>query len=622
MTTPSCSGVKDEKPLWHKGGQIASFGSSTHRGLNTQFVNTLCGFCRTVKSMGSTEYEKATETHSTAKSDLSRIAEGHPDVVEDLRVLAPIETIAAFAGLLTRPELQANCYRLEAMIHLAVAFCRGRIQPTAAVARSIFNRLGDGHCGRVEDPAENVFATLVNTASGNFRIFEGLREGTGFYLQRLLNVLGSAPPVEPFTQLRASVRCLLKLSDEVASRAGITENQLGEELPSETLPAAIAERLPQLAHSVHFSTEDLAKLKISQDPLDPFIFDPGERSSLITQEIGNTMLERYPLVFYDDSWYLAAPTAVASAITLFIIDSLRSLGWEKSLEKALAAEFSRLVYDMPLLGKGQGPEIELQQVGNCWLGDQVVEIDVGRLLQVVLVVEGLDTFSDGGFNGIHRLCDQGLQALQTAMELAHRQAEKTANFRDGMTLVVAGGVERGFSFSLNSLLGSWGMVALPMHDYVTVSWLRDFSPLSLWRLDDAVKRLGALDIRFLNLSGFINLVAWARELNGHLVSHSELPDNFANENTPGVIWIPHNTHRRIRHSVLAEWDRPPPVSSISMGIGSRLGNWGALDLQKTIARIFMSVKWTCAEENCAVCILRHRAFGGSRSTLQPMPREI
>ena len=40
----------------------------------------------------------------------------------------------------------------------------------------------------MEDPAEDVFASLVSTPSGNFKILEGIREANGFHLQRILNV--------------------------------------------------------------------------------------------------------------------------------------------------------------------------------------------------------------------------------------------------------------------------------------------------------------------------------------------------------------------------------------------------------------------------------------------------
>ena len=61
----------------------------------------------------------------------------------------------------------------------------------------------------MEDPSEDVFVTLVNTPRGNYRIFEGISEGAGFYLQRVLNVIekmpkrGSVPANSPVSSLNA-----------------------------------------------------------------------------------------------------------------------------------------------------------------------------------------------------------------------------------------------------------------------------------------------------------------------------------------------------------------------------------------------------------------------------------
>src|ERR1035441_8236640 len=93
-------------------------------------------------------------------------------------------------GCIATPQLQANCFRIEVAIHLAMAYCQGHAEPTRGLVCRVFERLGRGYCGSMEDPAESPFAGLVNTPRGNFRIFEGLREGTSFYAQRILNIVG------------------------------------------------------------------------------------------------------------------------------------------------------------------------------------------------------------------------------------------------------------------------------------------------------------------------------------------------------------------------------------------------------------------------------------------------
>ncbi|MGO9259226.1 MAG: hypothetical protein ACLQU1_23375 [Bryobacteraceae bacterium] len=138
-----------------------------------------------------------------------------------------VSTAAIFAGRLVTPELRANCFRLEYLVHLAVAYCEGSAHPAAELVRQSFERIGDGYCGMAEDPAEDVFVSLVNTSRGNFRIFEGIREGNGFHLQRVLNVIETMPQEPPHQRVRDCVESLLKPSDAAAGRAGLAENTLG-----------------------------------------------------------------------------------------------------------------------------------------------------------------------------------------------------------------------------------------------------------------------------------------------------------------------------------------------------------------------------------------------------------
>jgi hypothetical protein len=113
---------------------------------------------------------------------IDHIASLHPDVIAQIEELDYLKTAATFGGLLARPDLQANCLRLETLVHLAMAYCKGRRAPTKPVVQRCFERIGTGPCGVMEDPSEDVFVTLVTTGEGDFRVFEGIRESTGFYL--------------------------------------------------------------------------------------------------------------------------------------------------------------------------------------------------------------------------------------------------------------------------------------------------------------------------------------------------------------------------------------------------------------------------------------------------------
>ena len=152
---------------------------------------------------------------------IGAIADELPRVIAALDELEPILTAVRFASLLTKPELHANRFRLETLVHLAICYCRGEQKPSSDTLQSIFALIGTGYCGMMEDPSEDIFVEIVSTDEGNFRVFDDALEGGPFLLQRIVNLTGRMPSQPEFNGLRESVRNILKLLDEVVRRAGV-----------------------------------------------------------------------------------------------------------------------------------------------------------------------------------------------------------------------------------------------------------------------------------------------------------------------------------------------------------------------------------------------------------------
>lgn len=131
-----------------------------------------------------------------------------------------------------------------------------------------------------EDPAEDLFVALVNTTSGNFRVFEGIREGNAFHLQNVLNVVEGMPTGGGFERLRACVDSLLKISEAVAQRADVRENMHGQKSPLKSLPADLITDPSRLRHAIKFAARDLDRLQIQRETLAEFAFDFGARDTL------------------------------------------------------------------------------------------------------------------------------------------------------------------------------------------------------------------------------------------------------------------------------------------------------------------------------------------------------
>ena len=500
----------------------------------------------------------AAQVLATGPLVFKSIADAHPRLVAELKDLDPARTASTFAGLLALPELQSNCFRIEVLVHLAMAFCEGRSAPTTAFVRRSFERLGDGYCGKMEDPGEDVFVTLVNKSNGNFRIFEGIREGTGFYLQRILNIVEEMPHSAPWDQIRVPVDCLLRLSEEVAERTGVHENGLGQEMPLDSLPKPLADRLSFTRKLVRFSDEDLARLQIPQASLDEFIFraDDRSRTRLLTQRLGDTDLERRPLMVVERAVYLLLPTAVASAITRFVIESIVSMGQANVFVKKLADEFARLFAETPILGGRSRAPIQFQTISAGAIGAVMTEVDSGRFLHLVFFVDGLNGFDQDSLAGINPDTIDLSAAIRKHIELASKAVITQPGFRDGITLVVSCGFGRGAYFGIEGRCPQhWRLESIPAHDLITLSWVPDFRPVNLWSLLDARQATDRQGIRLFNMNGLLNLAAWARELDGHLVPQGQLPDDgMGRRGDKLLVVVRQNAVRDLRYGVLVRCD--------------------------------------------------------------------
>src|ERR1700687_392219 len=491
-------------------------------------------------------------------SDLTveQIAQEYQETVAALGGLEPLQTAAEFGRLLALPGFQANCLRLEVLVHLSVAYCHGKAVPTAQFIRNSFDGLGKGHCGRMEDPAEDMFVSLVNTPRGNLRIFEGIREGAGFHLQRILDIIEGMPDREPFNRIRDCVEALLKLSEAVAARLGVRANSLGQEIPLAKMPKAIVDQLGTGTRLLRFEETDLRRLRLSIELLADFVFNFEEASRLRAQTVGHTDLERRPLARHDACLHLLLPTAISSAITRMLIEYVVSRGLAANFERALGNAYGQLFSETSILGKWLPGPIEFQKIlGGAMVG-AMTEVDPGRFLHLVFFVDALDDFLRDGLNGMNADPKSLGAFLAWHIERAASEARKNMSFQDGITLFVNCGFGRALTFELeDGVPDRWRLEWIGAHNLITLSRLRNFDSLSLWRLLDSREKIAELSTELLNVNGLLNLVAWSMELGGHLVPHDELPPGFTSiHEGKGVVVVRQNAIRRLRASVMADWE--------------------------------------------------------------------
>ena len=116
----------------------------------------------------------------TPSAKFGTVAKTNPELVQRLGDFDPFKLAAVFGALLTVPELQANCVRLEVLVHLALLMGGGKKKPNSQIARWAFNALSATAVGALEDPTEDLFVRNITTSRGNFRVIEGIWESGTF----------------------------------------------------------------------------------------------------------------------------------------------------------------------------------------------------------------------------------------------------------------------------------------------------------------------------------------------------------------------------------------------------------------------------------------------------------
>jgi hypothetical protein len=485
---------------------------------------------------------------SASNVTVADIADEQQTIVAELAKMDRVTLVATVGSMLASPSLQANAYRLEALLHISMAHALGRQNPSSAFIQNAFTSLGDGICGRLEDPAEDLFSTSVHCRQGNFIVFEGLRESNGFYLQRVLDVIEEMPEKEPFASFRRAVFALLTLSDAVAKRAGVSQFIVGEIVPQADLPKEIAERLGSMLQWVLFSENDPEVRRIRLDDLQPFLFKMPE-SELLGQSLGNTSSERYPVLQFGDLICLALPTAVGSAVTRYILEMAASLGVTANFEIELARRYWELLASARLIPPTHAIRTDLQTPEDRYVQSVLHEIDPGRFLNLILLHEPLEDLELTGF----------IEVSPAAMELSHRAMEQVVKaseiaagqigFREGITLVIDCGLGRASVFLGESAPKNWRIEYLSVPDALTMAWMEGFSAIDVWRILDSKAAINSAGISLSNSNGLLNLLAWANDLKGHLVPHGEIPESFRDASSERLIFVQQNALLDLRRSV-------------------------------------------------------------------------
>jgi hypothetical protein len=419
---------------------------------------------------------------------IGEIARQLPKLVESLQEMALGPALQALAGLMTLPEFHPNVLRLEAVAHLLVAHASGTQMIDAAILEHWINeQLGNATICDLEDPVEDVFVSNIFTDSGNRRIFTGIWETPDFWLQDLLDALETAPRALPFTLLRKEVDALLKLSEEIAARSNETRFSVSEGRPSAPISIRKLGDLHDLEQRAVFTPADLDRLGISSDSLQPFIFDLTGRTELNKQVIGSSDLQRQPIVQCGDDLILAIPPAVSTALRMHILARVSALrDGLRPLSAVLVRRQAHQLFNETLRFSGVGADLsrELPPSGIApgRLSEVAVGFDEGRIAHIVLLHDDLAEVLEEGLTTYSQPPRSFQEKLAAYLANSAKLLSSRQDFAGGMTVVVMGGVGRGFGLQSPDMPKGWGFTVWPLADVYAVAWLEGEWLLGLWKL--------------------------------------------------------------------------------------------------------------------------------------------
>jgi hypothetical protein len=489
--------------------------------------------------------------------NIEEIRKDNKSLVRDLAKYDPNIAVPLLASLLTLPEYQSHCIRFEILVALAVAYCRGRKRANIDQAVRWFSQIARSRCVLGEDPAEDVFVSLVHDKDGDYRLIEGVWEAAGFYTQRVLDVIATMPDTGQFGQIKRSVRSLLIISDMVCEKAGLHRYQLGSDERHSTLLPQRLQRLRAIVSRVTITFSELDERGIIPADIEPFVFHPQMREHLPAQQIGLSYLDRCPLIVHGVKHLtIALPSAVSVAVRDYVIASITETGLTETFDSALAHDYKNLFFDTPLLGGPLRAPVHWRMSGTHRWSNFCIKIDEGYLISFHLFLPSLQTHPYGGFKDIYQ--DEGplTEVLQTSINEVVKHFDGQDDFKEGLVVVVGCGWGKGYATQVLELNHPhWRLESMSAADLVRLSWLGKMSPGYFWRIQDGLEAISKAGVEIVNPNGILNLIGWVRRNDGHFVPHAQLPEGEISPRRPLILNPPLNLLREVRADSDRGFDR-------------------------------------------------------------------
>lgn len=490
--------------------------------------------------------------------DFGEIRDDNVSIVREMSRYDLVSTVGLLSGLLTVPALQTNCIRIEVLVGLAITACRkGGDLPDIQTVVNWFNMIGESRCTVGEDPAEDVFVSMVSWTDGDYCLLEGIWESAGFYTQRIIDVVNTMPASERFTAIKTKVRALLVISDIVCSKAHLERYEAPTETHSGVLTGDHIPSHKTLVNRVTISFEELNAMNVSFEDIAPFVLFPQKQKKMARQRPGNSNLDKSPLLRSGPKQItVALPTSLSVAMREYVIEQIVRLHLAERFNEALSRVYSSLFLDTLLLGDMKKAPIFWRKQANARIAELCSEVEAGHPLCFLFFLPPIQAHAQGGLK--EPIFDDGTltEAIRQCLQDSMEHFEANPSFQRGTFLVCGCGWGKGYaSRAILSDNPKWRLETVSSADLFSLSWLPSFTSASLWRVLKGLEVAEEAGVHLENPNGILNLVGWVRKNKGRVVPHAELPEAKITPETPLVLAIPTDEIRDVRVESYRAYDR-------------------------------------------------------------------